>query len=275
MSIEPVSLGASNPMTGLLWAELLRPKGNNETKGTTLFDVIQSNNGVSMNNPVNDIFSIINQPVQFSIDEHERAGFLQAVFLQYPNKVVQELGKSIVSPDDSNDIKAQKLQRWVYNNITYRLDIDVWGVEEMWQPPVITIQKKTGDCEDMSLLLHSLMLNVGIPSTRIRTYGGYVDDNAGTSGGHAWTAYLRESDNEWVILDTAFYPDLSPVSSMPLMKDSEIYEKDYFFMTLTETVSTPYTDRIHDPNILPVYSRKGNLRYDLQRQPGMWLNAFA
>jgi len=269
MYVEPVSLGASNPAVGAMWAELLRPKNE------TLFDAIQLDNPVVLNNSTGDVFGIINQTKQFSLEERERAGFLQTMFLQYPNEIVRDLAMSIVNPNDPNDLKMQKLQRWVAQNIEYRLDSDVYGLDEVWQPPVITIQKGTGDCEDQALLLHSLALNAGVPSINLRTYGGYVDDSQGTEGGHAWTAYRRESDHEWVILDTTFYPDLTNVTSMPLMKDSEMYQEDFFFMTLSETVYTTATDRIHEPEILPVYGKKATLEYDTFRQPGMWLNTYA
>lgn len=269
MNITPVSLGASNPAVGAMWAELLRPKNE------TLFDAIQFNNPVAMNNVTNDIFGIINQQQVYSLEERERAGFLQMMFLQYPNEKVRDLAESIVSSGDSNDLKMQKLQRWVAQNITYKLDSEEYGQEEVWQPPVITIQKGTGDCEDQALLLHSLALNAGVPSINLRTYGGFVDDSEGNAGGHAWTAYRRESDSEWVIMDTTFYPDLSNVSGMPLMKESAMYKDDFFFMTLSETVYTTATDRIHEPEIIPIYGKTGVLQHDIQRKPGMWLNAYA
>lgn len=268
MYISPVSLGSSSPMVGAMWAELLRPKQD------TLFDAIQSNNSIVSTKPT-DIFSIINRQQVYSLEERERAGFLQLMFLQFGNKIVKDLAMTIVNRSDSSDIKAQKLQRWVAENITYKLDSEEYGKDEVWQPPVITISKGTGDCEDQALLLHSLMLNAGIQSTNIRTYGGLVDDGMGTSGGHAWTAYNRQYDNEWVILDTTFYPDLSSITSMPLMKNSEMYQDDFFFMTLSETVFTTATDRIHNPDIMPIYGRTGVQDNNINRQPGMWLNAYA
>lgn len=37
---------------------------------------------------------------------------------------------------------------WVHDNIDYKYD-----TEDMWQPPEVTTELKTGDCEDMALLM--------------------------------------------------------------------------------------------------------------------------
>jgi len=53
-----------------------------------------------------------------------------------------------------------------------------------------------GDCEDGAFLVHSLLLHAGVPYDRIGTYGGLVESGEGAAtGGHAWTAYRRESDD--------------------------------------------------------------------------------
>jgi hypothetical protein len=149
-------------------------------------------------------------------------------------------------------------------------------MQSIWVPPVMSLRTAAGDCEDGAFLLHSLMLNAGIPANRIRTYGGMVEipDSVG-EGGHAWTAYRRESDNEWVVLDTSYYPNPLPVSSLPLMTEDTRYVDDIFFMTLTETVITEATNRIRDPEILPVYTQNAKLDYNPKQMASMWLNAYA
>jgi hypothetical protein len=49
------------------------------------------------------------------------------------------------------------LRDWVGNNIKYKTDLEVHGVSEFWQFPNETMQLKTGDCEDFSILLCSLL----------------------------------------------------------------------------------------------------------------------
>lgn len=271
MQVDAVSLGSSNPMVGAMWAELLRPK-------ESLYDsVIQPKGSVVGRNVSLDIFSVINQQYQqpVQLEERERAGFLQMVYLQFPNRLIREKALSIVNPGDSNDEKAHKLHKWVLDNFPYITDAEKYGMEELWVPPVMSLRAGEGDCEDGAYLLHSLMLNAGIPADDIRTYGGMVEIPGSTQeGGHAWTAYRRESDNEWVILDTSYYPNPSAVNSLPLMKEDERYIEDIFFISLHETVITQATNRIRDPEIYPVYTQKSKLDYNTNTA-GMWLNAWA
>jgi hypothetical protein len=49
------------------------------------------------------------------------------------------------------------LRDWVGNNIQYKSDSEIHGVTEFWQFPNETMQLKTGDCEDFSILLCSLL----------------------------------------------------------------------------------------------------------------------
>jgi hypothetical protein len=49
------------------------------------------------------------------------------------------------------------LRDWVGNNIQYRSDSEIHGERDYWQFPNETMQLRTGDCEDFSLLLCSLL----------------------------------------------------------------------------------------------------------------------
>ena len=270
MRVDAVSLDAGNPMVGAMWSEILRPKEN------SLYDTIRPAGTVFERNTALDIFSIINPQQTYELEERKRAGFLQMAYLQYPNEIIRDKALSIVSPGDDNDTKAHKLHKWVLENFPYITDEQQYGREEFWVPPVMSLRTGRGDCEDGAFLLHSLMLNAGIPADRIRTYGGMVEvPGTGGEDGHAWTAFRRESDNEWVVLDTSYYPNPSPVSSLPLMTEDTRYVDDFFFITLNETVITEATNRIRDPEILPVYTQNARLDYNPKQMAGMWLTAYA
>ncbi|MBW2144331.1 MAG: transglutaminase domain-containing protein [Deltaproteobacteria bacterium] len=270
MRVDAVSLDAGNPMVGAMWSELLRPRE------ATLYDSMQPAGTVFGRNTAQDIFGLINPQQTYELEERERAGFLQMVYLQYPNKIIKDKALSIVSPGDDDDTKANKLHKWILENFLYITDAQQYGREELWVPPVMSLRKGSGDCEDGAFLLHSLMLNAGIPADRIRTYGGMVKvPGTNSEGGHAWTAYRRESDNQWVVLDTSYYPNPSHVSSLPLMTEDIRYVDDIFFITLNETVITEATNRIRDPEILPVYTQNASLDYNPNQMAGMWLNDYA
>lgn len=172
-------------------------------------------------------------------------------YLQYPNAEIKALAIEITDPTDTMDEKAYKILRWVQNNIEYKSDFKSYGKMEYWAEPTITLKRKSGDCEDGAFLIHSLMLNAGIPWERIRTYAGDVRAGAGAAtGGHGWTTYKRESDGEWVALDWCYYPNQKLIGDRTPMKYRSVYVDDWFYINLDETVETPYANRVRDPRMI-------------------------
>ena len=149
------------------------------------------------------------------------------------------------------------------------LDKDEYDRAEVWQPPVITLRKGTGDCEDAAFLIHSLMLNAGIPWDRIRTYGGEVEFD-GVSFGHAWTAYKRESDDEWIVLDSFVYPTLEQIDDRTPMRLYALYTNNYFFMTEKYSIITTDSDRVRFPGA--VYTASGEVEDQLFFPTGIIVN---
>jgi transglutaminase-like putative cysteine protease len=181
-------------------------------------------------------------------------------YLAFPNKELQWLAEQIVSPGNGSDVKAAKIVKWVQDNITYVSDDKQYKTPEYWATPMETLKSKKGDCEDGAFLIHSLLLNAGIPWERVKTYGGevYAGLNA-PNGGHGWTAYLRETDNEWVVLDWCYYPNQDAVSERKPMKDDLKYIDDWFYITEHETVMTSYVNTIRDKMV--AYSWKPQTHY--------------
>ncbi len=108
------------------------------------------------------------------------------------------------------------------------------------------------NCEDGSFLIHSLGLNAGVDQDRLRTYGGlvvYENEKGGIeSGGHGWTAYKRESDDQWVVLDFSFFTTDKPIDKRMGMEDDFRYFEDWFFVNAQNTVDTPYSNAIRNPD---------------------------
>lgn len=167
-------------------------------------------------------------------------------YLQFPNPKIQALASSIVSPGDTNDEKMYKIEQWVQNNIEYVSDIENYKQAELWAYPTMTLNRKSGDCEDGAFLMHSLALHAGISPDRLRTYGGLVwgDPYGITTAGHAWTAYKRESDDEWVIADWCYWAKDTPLDKRMTMKEDFKYIDDFFFVEATRTVETPIANRV-------------------------------
>ena len=185
-------------------------------------------------------------------DEHIPNTGFNNIWLQYPNREIESLASKIVDRDDSNDTKMWKIASWVIDNIGYLSDEENYGYEELWAPPIWTLSKSMGDCEDGAFLIHSLALNAGVPADRLRTYGGEVKTGIGAMSdgplaGHGWTAYRRERDNEWVVVDFSYYPTYELISSRTPMNLDDRYVDDFWYMDLREWVNTPYSNRIRDP----------------------------
>ncbi len=197
-------------------------------------------------------------------EEKIPAFWYTSMWLSYPSDGLKDLAMRIVDPADDNDEKARKITRWVLRAFPYVTDGENYGFEELWAPPLLSLRKGGGDCEDGAFLIHSLLLHAGVPWERIRTYGGMVEAGAGAAGGgHAWTAYRRESDNEWVILDSSYYPNELPVDERPPMREEARYLDNFFYFNLFFWVNTDGIDRIHNPGAASVYGPGGELRMRL------------
>jgi predicted transglutaminase-like cysteine proteinase len=171
-------------------------------------------------------------------------------YLQFPNSQMKDLASQIVEPNDSDDAKMEKIQQWVMDNITYVADEKNYGSPEYWAMPVETLNKESGDCEDGAFLIHSLALNAGVDPSRLRTYGGLVE-TAGTApfGGHAWTAYQRESDDEWIAIDWCYYPTTGSMDHRQTLADDDKYFDDWFFVDLFKTEDTTFVNTMRGASV--------------------------
>lgn len=155
------------------------------------------------------------------------------LWLSYPNSQLTDLAESIVKKSDTNDEKANKIINWVLDNFPYKTDQENYGTEEFWAPPLLALAKDSGDCEDGAFLVHSLLLHAGVPYERIKTYGGLVNAGDGAeTGGHAWTLYQRETDNQWIVLDTSYYPNRLNVSDRKPYESEKNYVDEFFNFNL-------------------------------------------
>jgi len=208
----------------------------------TLIDYLSPSN---INDPYN-VFSVLNYKVKLYGTYNKYGKITNTLnyrgYLQYPNSQVNNLVATIVGKNDTQDQKAYKIIEWVQKNINYNSDFSNYGRDEYWALPTQTIQKKSGDCEDGAFLIHSMLLAAGVNPDRIRTYGGLViDKSVGGLGGHAWTVYKRETDNQWVLLDWCYNPDDAPISQRETFKKYKDYIDSYFYVTLRETVDEKNT----------------------------------
>ena len=90
------------------------------------------------------------------------------------DEILQET-LAVLTPD------WMKFRDWVGNRIDYKYDSDVHGERDFWQFSNETIQLETGDCEDFSILLCSLLRSNGWKTDSVYVIVGKQNNQY-----HAW-----------------------------------------------------------------------------------------
>ncbi len=89
-----------------------------------------------------------------------------------------------------------ELRDWVTQNIRYRYDETAHGVSDYWQLPCETLALETGDSEDFSILLCSLLRANGYGPNDVYVMVG--ESNTGQTG-HAWVVCRTDLGTWWTI----------------------------------------------------------------------------
>jgi len=84
------------------------------------------------------------------------------------------------------------IRDWVATNINYMPDGQRWG-RDYWQTPEETLSLHTGDCEDFSILLCSILRAYSIGPERVYVALGTNDEQ----DGHAFLVEDWNNDGEW------------------------------------------------------------------------------
>ena len=95
-------------------------------------------------------------------------------------------------PYELSQVGFDDIRDWVAINVCYTSDEKRWG-KDYWQTPEETLTYRTGDCEDFSILLCSLLRTYGIDAERVYIALG-VD---GRDDGHAFLLEDWYCDGEW------------------------------------------------------------------------------
>ncbi len=104
---------------------------------------------------------------------------------------------------------------------------------EFWQFPRETIEWGSGDCEDQSILLCTMMRMAGVPASNVRVVLGLLHVSGGV-GGHAWVEF--KMGDTWFALESTsvyfnymekseYYSLFSP-DIMGWFNDEEYYEEE-------------------------------------------------
>lgn len=139
--------------------------------------------------------------------------------LLYQNGYMQWFAQMVAITGDVDAAVLMAVQ-FVANYITYTTDLLLYGVTDYWTDPLWTLYKGSGDCEDGSILLTSILINLDCPVTSIKVAIGTYN-----SIGHSWVLYKRESDGLNVLLDwtkgSAYWNTISSLDELPVAYTEE------------------------------------------------------
>lgn len=116
--------------------------------------------------------------------------------------------------------KLRGVNDFFNRRILFRDDTEVWGQVDHWSSPMELLEKGAGDCEDYATAKYFVLLNLGVPMTKLRLV--YVRAQlGGTAQAHMVLAYYESPGAEPLILDNlagevrpaSRRPDLAPVFS--------------------------------------------------------------
>jgi hypothetical protein len=125
-------------------------------------------------------------------------------FIDPENPLIKNTVNNILNKTKSNNslILAKELFIWLKQHTNYQTHI----FDNNIQSDCITIQKKTGDCDDLSFLYISLCRSTGIPARFIRGYLVEKDDDKVNMISHAWAEVFvgeKFGNNGWIPVECA------------------------------------------------------------------------
>lgn len=126
------------------------------------------------------------------------------IYIDPNNPSIKSVAQNVQNQISTNNsfILAKNLFIWLKQNTVYQTHY----TDNSVQPSSVTINKKTGDCDDLSFLYISLCRSVGIPSRFIRGYLIDSTSNVTFAVAHAWAEVFVGGDidnNGWVPVECA------------------------------------------------------------------------
>lgn len=165
------------------------------------------------------------------------------VLITLDDPVVKAKVEEVTRLSRTTEEKQQAIFEYVRKEITYVTEGNPkeWKYPqpflqfkpEFWQLPRETIEWGSGDCEDQSILLCTMMRMAGVPASNVRVVLGILYVSGG-AGGHAWvefkmgdTWYALESTSVYFnYMEKSEYYSLFSPDIMGWFNDEEYYEEE-------------------------------------------------
>jgi predicted transglutaminase-like cysteine proteinase len=170
--VSQIAFSVSNVGSGSAKNVKVTTKIDNEPTNTSSMELLQPSEAYSSSITVktsNNSARIITIEASCSLSSTTKTLILNA---NLTRKFDKNLCRFFVTPQDKSVVELKNqilhdktvltpnwiaLRDWVGTNIQYRSDSEIHGKSDFWQFPNETIPLRTGDCEDFSILLCSLL----------------------------------------------------------------------------------------------------------------------
>ena len=150
-------------------------------------------------------------------------------FFTLEDEMVKNVVKGLKMSTQTDNQKALTCLKFIIQNFPYKSDSTNYGNGEFWSMPYESINKKSGDCEDGSILLANMLILAGVPAWKIRINCGWVFEPVSKQQvGHAYTTFFDDDKEKWVILDWCYYPNLKRIIDREEYKKEKMYQDVWF-----------------------------------------------
>jgi predicted transglutaminase-like cysteine proteinase len=129
-------------------------------------------------------------------------------------------------PYEPSQAGFDDIRDWVADNIDYMPDEERWG-KEYWQTSEETLSYRTGDCEDFSILLCSLLRAYGIDAEQVCV----ALSADGEEDGHAFLIEDWNNDGEWQRVESQAPAQLSSYSRLLFLRPHPDSKLDKYEIT--------------------------------------------
>jgi predicted transglutaminase-like cysteine proteinase len=140
-------------------------------------------------------------------------------------------------PYELSQTGFNEIRDWVADNIDYKSDEEQWG-EDYWQSSEETLLLRTGDCEDFSILLCSLLRAYGIDAQQVFVALG--NDSEGE--GHAFVIEDWSELGDWQRIEPQAPAQLSSLAWLEAFETDPDAELDKYDITTAFNDAYYYDD---------------------------------
>lgn len=131
------------------------------------------------------------------------------------------LRERLRSEPQLSELQKLDLVNNFFNTLSWRSDLENWGVEDYWATPLETLIRGAGDCEDFAIGKYFTLLEAGVDEERLRL--SYVWRwHEGEREAHLVLAYYAEEGSRPLILDNL-------VADALVLEERQDLEKVYSF----------------------------------------------